>query len=554
MKLARSKELAALLALMLAVPAHRLAADCSVTNLGVAPLNEMGFTTYSNAVGGLYPNGANTRPPAHDSAGVRIATNEIVPLNASGSTDTNNGKIVLLSLGVSNTTQEWASGDNVTHNITNAFKYRADLDPAKNPQLVIVDGAFGGQDAITWTNPASGNWAMVITQRLVAAGVTTNQVQALWLKQALVAPHNYGSFPGHAQALQGYLATILRIAKAKYPNLKLAYLSCRTRSYDTNSADLNPEPFAFETAFADKWVIQDQINGLNNLNYNSTNGPVVAPWLGWGPYIWGDGLTPRSDGMVWLCSDLSQTDYTHPSANGVSKVASQLLAFFKTDPTTTPWFLKKSAAGGPVCAPSASTTNGSMPLTVNFTAHATAGAALLRDLQWTFEDGEFATNSTLTKTFRSPGTYHARLTVTDTNGNTAQGFVTIGVNSRFDAWRAGKFTAAEFGNTNISGASANPDGDRFPNLLEYAMGLDPKTSNPASTFSAILSNSLFTLSFPHFKPATDVPITLEASSNLVNWSSVTSTQSLDLGLTELLTHQETAFAPARFFRLKCLLQ
>src|SRR5258706_10986322 len=123
MKPASSKQLAALLALMLAVPVHRLAADCTVTNLGVAPLNEMGFTTYSNSVVGLYPNGANTPPPAHESAGLRIATNEIVPLNASGSTDTNNGKIVLLSLGVSNTTQEWASGDNVTHNITNAFKY-----------------------------------------------------------------------------------------------------------------------------------------------------------------------------------------------------------------------------------------------------------------------------------------------------------------------------------------------------------------------------------------------------------------------------------------------
>ena len=417
-----------------------------------------------------------------------------------------------------------------------------------------MDGAFGGQDAITWTNAASANWAMVITQRLVAAGVTTNQIQALWLKQALVAPHNYGLFPGHAQALQGYLGIILRIAKAKYPNLKLAYLSCRTRSYDTNSADLNPEPFAFETAFADKWVVQDQINGLNNLNYNSSNGPVVAPWICWGPYIWGDGLSPRSDGMVWLCSDLSQTDYTHPSSNGVAKVASQLLAFFKTDSTTTPWFLKKSAAGGPACAPSASTTNGPMPLTVSFAAHATAGAAPLRDLQWTFEDGEFATNASLTKIFRSPGMYHARLTVTDTNGNTAQGLVTISVNSRFDAWRAGKFTAAEFANTNISGASANPDGDRFPNLLEYAMGLDPKASNPANTFSAILSNSLFTLSFPHFKPATDAPIALEVSSNLVNWSSVTTAQSVDMGLTEVLTYQEAAFAPTRFFRLKCSLQ
>ena len=551
MKSAPSKQLAALLALMLVVPARRMTADCSVTNLGVNPLDEMGFNTYSNSAGGLYPNGANTRPPAHESAGMRIATNEIVPLNASGSTDTNNGKIVLLSLGVSNTTQEWASGDNVTHNITNAFKYRADQDPSKNPQLVIVDGAFGGQDAITWTNPASANWAMVITQRLVAAGVTTNQVQALWLKQALVAPHNYGSFPGHAQALQGYLAIILRIAKAKYPNLRLAYFSCRTRSYDTNAADLNPEPFAFETAFADKWVIQDQINGLNNLNYNSTNGPVVAPWICWGPYIWGDGLTPRSDGMVWLCSDLSQTDYTHPSSNGVTKVASQLLAFFKTDPTTTPWFLKKSAAGGPACTPSASATNGSMPLMVNFAANASAGTAPLRDAEWTFEDGEFATNANPVKTFRSPGTYHARLTVTDTNGNTAQGLVTISVNSRFDAWRAGKFTAAELGNTNISGAAADPDGDKFPNLLEYAMGLAPKTPNPASTLSATLGNSLFTLSFPHYKPASDAPIALEVSADLVSWSSVTTTQSLDLGLTEMLVHQETASAPARFFRLRC---
>ncbi len=541
----------ALLALMIVAPAWRLAADCTVTNLGVTPLNEMGFTAYSNSGGGLYPNGANTRPPEHESAGMSIATNEILPLDASGSTDTNNGKIVLLSLGVSNTTQEWASGDNVTHNITNAFKYRADLDPSKNPQLVIVDGAFGGQDAITWTNPTSANWAMVITQRLVAAGVTSTQVQALWLKQALAGPHNYGSFPGHAQALQGYLAIILRIAKAKYPNLKLAYLTCRTRSYDTNSTDLNPEPFAFETAFADKWVVQDQINGLNNLNCNTNNGAAVAPWISWGPYIWGDGLVPRSDGLVWLCSDLSQTDFTHPSSNGVYKVASQLLAFFKTDPTTTPWFLKKSGAGGPACAPSASATNGLMPLTVNLFAHASAGAAPLRDAQWTFEDGEFETNANPVKTFRSPGTYHARLTVTDTNGNTAQGVVTISVNSSFDAWRAGKFTPAELANTNISGASANPDSDAFPNLLEYAMGLDPKTSDPASTLSATLSNSFFTISFPHYKPAADAPIALEVSSDLASWSSVTTTQSLDFGLTELLTYQEAASAPARFFRLKC---
>jgi hypothetical protein len=146
------------------------------------------------------------------------------------------------------------------------------------------------------------------------------------------------------------------------------------------------------------------------------------------------------------------------------------------------------------------------------------------------------------------------LTVTDTNGNIAQGVVTINVNSTFDAWRAGKFTPAQFANTNISGAFANPDGDSFPNLLEYAMGLGPKSSDPASTLSATVSNSFFTLTFPHYKPAADAPIALEVSSDLINWTSVAPTQSLDLGLTELLTYQEAALAPAKFFRLRSWLR
>jgi PKD repeat protein len=544
----------ALLCLVCLHLGNGLFANCIVTNLGLTPLNEFGFNSYLNYPGGLYPNGANMRPPGHEAAGIEIAINQMLPLNAAGNVDTNNGKIVLLSLGMSNTTHEWASGDNVTHDITNTFKYRADVDPSRNPQLVIVDGAIGGQDAIQWTNPASANWTMVISQRLATAGVTTNQVQAMWLKEALAMPRNYGLFPSHAQALQNDLAIILRVAKAKYANLRLAYFSCRTRAYDTNSADRNPEPFAFETGFADKWVIQDQINGTNNLNYNPSNGPVVAPWLSWGPYIWTDGARARSDGQVWLCSDVSQADYTHPSSNGVFKVASQLLAFFKTDPTTTPWFLKKSGVSGPACAPSASVTNGAMPLTVNFAAHASPGTAPLHEALWTFGDGEFATNANPVKTFPSPGVYQARLTVTDTNGNTAQGLITITVNSTFDSWRAGNFTAAELANTNVSGPAANPDGDGFPNLLEYAMGLEPKTANSSGTVSSTVSNGVFRLSFPHYKPATDAPITVEVSPDLTTWNTVTATQSLDLGLIETLTYQETAAPVARFFRLRSALQ
>ena len=396
-------------------------ADCSLTNVGTTPLPDLGYQKYKGFAGGLYPDCANQPPPAHLAAGVDIAQNQITPLDASGNVDTNHGKIVLLSLGMSNTTHEWGVGDTVTDDKTRAFKYRADNDPSKNPNVVIVDGAIGGEDAPEWTNANATTWTAVITQRLPQANATTNQVQAIWLKQALAGPlNNYGAFPLHAQALKDMLAIIVRNAKLHYPNLKLVYLSGRTRAYNNTPTSLNPEPFAFETSFADKWVIEDQINGRNNLNFNPSNGPVVAPWISWGPYIWADGLNPRSDGFIWECGDVRQNDFTHPSSNGVFKVATHLLAFFKTDPTTAPWFLRKSVVGQPPsCTISANVTNGVSPLAVRFSAMASDSDGTLRDYQWTFDDGTFSTNANPTKIFKTPGVYTIRLAVTDNDGNTA---------------------------------------------------------------------------------------------------------------------------------------
>src|SRR5207248_8388386 len=125
-----------------------------------------------------------------------------------------NGKIVMISIGMSNTTQEFATKG------TQNFKLRADADPAKNPQLTIVDGAQGGQDATAWIDPGATTWS-VVNQRLTAAGVTPQQVEVGWLKQALAEPINYGAFPAHAQALQSDLEIILRNAKTNFPNLKI---------------------------------------------------------------------------------------------------------------------------------------------------------------------------------------------------------------------------------------------------------------------------------------------------------------------------------------------
>jgi hypothetical protein len=151
-------------------------------------------------------------------------------------------------------------------------------------------------------------------------------VQAVWLKQANAQPSQ--PFPAEARKLEEDIRADIRNLTARFPNLKQVFLSSRIYA-GYASTPLNPEPHAYETAFADKWLIAEQIDGKSDLK----------PWLAWGPYLWGDGMKPRQDGLVWTREDLGP-DGTHPSDLGRVKVAKLLLAFFKSDPTTKPWFVK----------------------------------------------------------------------------------------------------------------------------------------------------------------------------------------------------------------------
>ncbi|PYV13464.1 MAG: hypothetical protein DMG07_14400 [Acidobacteria bacterium] len=171
--------------------------------------------------------------------------------------------------------------------------------------------------------------------------MTAAQVQAVWLKQALVRQGQYGDFPAHARRLQADLVKILQLARQRYPNLRLAYLSSRIYGgYATTP--LNPEPYAYEGAFSARWVIQAQVAGDRELNYDPKRGEVRAPLVLWGPYLWADGRSPRKpDGLTWERSDLVERDGTHPSPAGREKVARLLLDFLKKDPTSRPWFVRR---------------------------------------------------------------------------------------------------------------------------------------------------------------------------------------------------------------------
>ncbi|MBS3945778.1 MAG: T9SS type A sorting domain-containing protein [Melioribacter sp.] len=292
------------------------------SSTGLIPLNDLGSGLYKNFQGGLYLNGSNLRPAKHDFLGIELSK-QIKPIDKNGNVDTLLGKYVLLSIGMSNTTQEFSY-----------FKTIADTYKTKNPNLIIVDGAQGGQTAAIISNPNANFWT-VIEQRLAQAGTTSKQVTVCWLKEADANPTQ--AFPVHANILTNELIAIVNNIKIKFPNCLLVYCSSRTYGgYATTS--LNPEPFAYESGFSVKWLIEKQITGDTELVFTGNN--PKAPWLSWGPYLWADGIIPRSDGLVWLQTDFRSDDGTHPSTNGQKKVAELLLNFFKTDVTAKNWFLK----------------------------------------------------------------------------------------------------------------------------------------------------------------------------------------------------------------------
>jgi hypothetical protein len=126
--------------------------------------------------------------------------------------------------------------------------------------------------------------------------------------------------------------------KTRFPNLQMVYLLSRTYGGYAMTG-LNPEPYAFESGFSVKWLIEEQLKGDKELNFDPKTGDVKAPWLTWGPYLWANGTIKNADGLAYEQSDFAN-DGTHPSAAGQRKVAEHMLKFFKSEPTARPWFVK----------------------------------------------------------------------------------------------------------------------------------------------------------------------------------------------------------------------
>jgi hypothetical protein len=87
----------------------------------------------------------------------------------------------------------------------------------------------------------------------------------------------------------------------------------------------------------------------------------------------------------------------------------------------------------------------------------------------------------------------------------------------FDAWRFANFTGPELANLAISGETADPDGDQLSNLIEYGLGLPPKSPG-VSTVILIQPADHLTLSAAKNLNATDINWSAEVSANLTSWN------------------------------------
>ncbi len=305
-------------------------------------LTAMANLTYLGFEGGLYPDGSNVLPAAHLQAGL-TASAAIERLDVAGQPDPD-GSYVLLSIGMSNTTEEFCSESSTYPCDGGSFVGQALADPdVADEGLVFVNGASPGAVSGAWSSPTAPSYNRVLTEDLQPAGLSELQVQAVWLKVANPVPSvSLPDADADAIWLQRSQGDVLRALRIRYPNLQMVFLSSRIYAgYAT--VDLNPEPYAYESGFSAKWTIEAQIQqeatGVVNPNSGDLEIGVAAPWVGWGPYIWADGPNPNPDGLAWLLGDFD-SDGTHPSPSGAQKVGAALLDFFKTSPVTVGWFLR----------------------------------------------------------------------------------------------------------------------------------------------------------------------------------------------------------------------
>jgi hypothetical protein len=377
-------------------------------NTAMVPINDLGANFYLGLYqGGFYPGGSNTEPPQHASDGVTFG-NQIQSLDINGNPNSN-GAIVVIGAGMSVALAEFSSFAKLANTSPALAPGVVLLDEAvsNNDACTWITGAVGVQPTCCLVpgsqcaanqlgNPPANQFDR-ICGNLSGNGRNCNQVQVVWIDTANGSDHPYmwGCFTGGSGAetvyvpcnsldpnstsnnsyqltdalnLEWELGQQIRASKFRFPNLKQVFLSSRAYAGYCVSNCANPEPKAYEVGFAVQWLIQAQINQCPTSACTGPIDPIAgdmgytnAAWVDWSfdttvigmsqAYLWANGDSPRSDGLVWChgslltqaapCNadeDFTGPDWLHLSTTGGTKAGQLIFNFFLNSTYTSGWF------------------------------------------------------------------------------------------------------------------------------------------------------------------------------------------------------------------------
>ncbi|HEX4084946.1 MAG TPA: TIGR03790 family protein [Chthoniobacteraceae bacterium] len=168
----------------------------------------------------------------------------------------------------------------------------------------------------------------------------------------------------------------------------------------------------------------------------------------------------------------------------------------------------------------------------------------------------------ITGTASVTGTFAATIYVSNAGG-TASSVVALDMLPSYTGWQNIWFNPVELANSSISGTSADPAGDGMPNLLKYALNVDPWLCGVLSLpFVSIINfsgSNYAALTYTQLVYPTDITYVPQVSNDLETWNSgasyimaVSATPNPD-GTTETVTVRDnTPLIPgsSQFMRLK----
>jgi beta-galactosidase len=132
-------------------------------------------------------------------------------------------------------------------------------------------------------------------------------------------------------------------------------------------------------------------------------------------------------------------------------------------------------------------------------------------------------NPATTVTFSFYGTYRLRLTADDGSIATARDIVlTPTVLSHYESWQTQYFTEPQLADAAISSDTADANNDGVSNLMAYATGNSPWTSNSAGLPVVTVQSNHLKLVFQRDTIATDIVYQVQASDDLSSWTTIAS--------------------------------